>query len=142
MEKGSAHNPHQWQWNNGTSENTLSNLTSGDYLLIVTDANDCTAEFAFAVGQNCELRVEDVISPNGDGENDNWVVIGIDQFPENEVAIFNRWGQEVWTKKGYNNEWTGTNEDGDLLPVGAYYFVLKLNDVDKQILSGSITLVR
>ncbi|MEO1257425.1 MAG: gliding motility-associated C-terminal domain-containing protein [Bacteroidota bacterium] len=134
--------PYQLQWNNGASETTLTGLTFGDYLLVVTDANDCEAEFSFAVGQNCELRVEDVVSPNGDGENDNWIVNGLDEFPENEVAIFNRWGQEVWSAKGYNNDWAGTNEDGELLPIGAYFYVLKLNDVEERVLSGAVTLVR
>ena len=134
--------PYQLQWNNGTTENALNDLTAGDYLLAVTDANDCESEFSFTVGQNCELRIEDVVSPNGDGENDVWVVRGIDQFPENEVAIFNRWGQEVWSTKGYNNDWTGTNEGGELLPIGAYYYVLKLNDAEERVLSGAVTLVR
>lgn len=95
-----------------------------------------------ALGEDCDFYIEDAVSPNNDGQNETWVIRGIDQFPENEVSVFNRWGQEVWRQKGYNNDWTGTNEDGDLLPVGAYYYVLKLNDANNRVLSGSVTIIR
>ncbi len=134
--------PYDLQWDNGGTKSSLADLPMGDYTLTVTDDNDCTSEFIFAVGQMCELTINDVLSPNGDSANDTWEVQGISQFPNNEVAIFNRWGQRVWHSKPYANNWAGTNEDGEALPLGAYYYVLKLNDTDKQVLTGSVTLVR
>ena len=94
------------------------------------------------ISSDCDLVVEDVISPNGDGQNDTWRIIGIEQYPNNEVTVFNRWGQQVWKANGYLNDWTGTNKNGEPLPVGAYYYVLKLNDADRQVISGSVTIVR
>ncbi|MEZ4952308.1 MAG: gliding motility-associated C-terminal domain-containing protein [Saprospiraceae bacterium] len=134
--------PYNLQWNNGEVTASQSGLTSGDYALTITDADDCVGEFIWSLGLSCDLRIEDVLSPDGDGINETWIVTGIDQFPDNEVSIFNRWGQQVWQTTAYANDWSGTNEDGEPLPIGAYFYVLKLNDPEDQIFSGSITLVR
>jgi gliding motility-associated-like protein len=95
-----------------------------------------------SIPDDCGFYIEDVLSPNGDNQNDLWTIIGLEQFPNNEVSVFNRWGQEVWNKSGYLNDWDGTNNSGEPLPVGAYYYILKLNDTDSQVFSGSVTIVR
>lgn len=129
-------------WDNGETTPSLTNLRAGAYALTVTDGNGCATETVVEVGQMCDPQIEDVISPNGDGINDEWVVDGIESFPDNVVEIFNRWGQKVWNMGGYTNNWTGTNNDGELLPVGAYFYVVKLNNDSNDVLSGSITIVR
>lgn len=63
-------------------------------------------------------------SPNGDGQNDYFTIGGINQYPNNELVIFNRWGTEVFKMKGYKNVWDGTWND-KILPDGTYYYVLK-----------------
>jgi hypothetical protein len=45
-----------------------------------------------------DLTVFNAFSPNGDGVNDRFVILGIEAFPNNEVSIFSRWGNEVFTK--------------------------------------------
>ncbi len=82
------------------------------------------------------------ISPNNDGKNDFWHIVGIDQFPDNEVRIFNRWGNLVFEKKGYSNQdaWGGTWNGKDL-PDGAYFYLLDLGD-GSAILSGYLQLMR
>lgn len=129
-------------WNNGETTPNLSNLRSDNYTLTVTDGNGCTEILEINIGQMCDPAIVDVVSPNGDGINDIWIIEGIESFPDNEVAIVNRWGQEVWRKKGYTNDWAGTNNDGELLPVGAYFYVIMLNNTNNDVLSGSITIVR
>ena len=49
------------------------------------------------------------------------------KFPENEVEVYNRWGEQLYYKKNYDNTWDGTYK-GKGLPVGTYYYVVKLND--------------
>ncbi|MCK8522151.1 gliding motility-associated C-terminal domain-containing protein [Aquimarina sp. D1M17] len=79
-----------------------------------------------------DLEIFTAVSPNGDGQNDTFIIQGIAQFPENELSIFNRWGVEVYNKKGYDNSWGGLSEGratiakGEELPVGTYYYVLKV----------------
>jgi len=49
--------------------------------------------------------IPNVISPNGDGVNDNFLVSCINEFPDNQLKIFNRWGDEVYSIKKYQNDW-------------------------------------
>lgn len=69
-------------------------------------------------------------SPNGDGNNDNWVIEGIALHPNNVVRIYNRSGKIVYEMKGYNNSFNGFSnkiKSGSKLPVGAYYFTVEFN---------------
>ena len=69
-------------------------------------------------------------SPNGDGNNDNWVIEGITLQPNNVVRVFNRSGKMVYEMKGYDNSFNGfsnkINSDSKL-PVGPYYFTVEFN---------------
>lgn len=78
------------------------------------------------------------ISPNGDGKNDVWRVVGIDNYPANEVWVFTREGYEVFHQKNYNNAWGGTwNEK--TLPAGTYYYVVDLGD-GSRVLKGHLAV--
>ena len=63
-------------------------------------------------------------SPNGDGVNDFFKVKGIAQYPNNKISIFNRWGTEVFSQRGYKNAWDGT-WNNTKLPDGTYFYVLQ-----------------
>jgi gliding motility-associated-like protein len=68
-------------------------------------------------------------TPNDDGVNDRWVIEGIELYPDNEVLVFNRWGDIVKRIYGYdnaNNFWDGTRDDNLILPDGTYYYVIKI----------------
>lgn len=79
-------------------------------------------------------------SPNHDGVNDGFYVAGIDQYPNNEVIIFNRWGEKVYEKKNYiNGEWQGTFENRDL-PDGTYFYLIKYGTNGK--MSGYVQIER
>jgi gliding motility-associated-like protein len=80
--------------------------------------------------------IEDVFvyngfSPNGDGNNDFLVIKGIEGFPENEIFIYNRYGDKIRGLSHYNNHdviWDGSNTDGKPVPDGTYFYVLKIKD--------------
>jgi gliding motility-associated-like protein len=81
-------------------------------------------------------------SPNGDGKNDFFVIDYIDQFPNNEVEVYNRWGDRLFYSKGYQDPWDGTFK-GQALPVGTYYYVIHLNHFAyKKPLTGPVTIFR
>ena len=63
-------------------------------------------------------------SPNGDDVNDGFQILGVENFPDNELCIFNRWGNQVLNVKGYTNDdpWFGTWNGRDL-PDGTYFYV-------------------
>ena len=85
--------------------------------------------------------IPDIITPNGDGKNDIWVInnfIGIRGFSDNEILILDRWGNQVFYTKGYQNNW-----DGKGLATGTYFYVLRIkNGSRSQTFKGHITLLR
>lgn len=137
--------PYTLEWSNGSAENQLSGLAAGTYSLTVTDDNACVVDTLLTLIVFCQDGddgIPDVISPNGDGKNDVWVIPGIENYPDNEVFIFNRWGATVYSMKSYMNTWSGTNSNGEPLQVGAYYYLIELNDEFDTRFSGSITIIR
>jgi gliding motility-associated-like protein len=94
---------------------------------------------------NCgdTLQVFSGFSPNNDGKNDRLVIRGIEYHPDNEVVIFNRWGNQVFSKKGYRNEsgWDGTWGEKHV-PNGTYFYLIRLNDPKNQQFTGYIQLMR
>ncbi len=96
--------------------------------------------FATSASVNDPLTFFNGFSPDGDGKNDTWVIKNIDLFPDNELRIFNRWGDEVFKAKGYNlnNAWNGTNMNS-----GTYFYVLKVNiSGAPKVYKGFITMLK
>ena len=82
-----------------------------------------------------------VITPNFDGVNDQFIIKNLDLVhPDCEVVIFNRWGSVVFESEGYSVPWNGTR-DGEPLPMGTYFYKIKLNDSENSILSGDISII-
>lgn len=81
-----------------------------------------------------------IISPNGDGKNDTWVIKDIENYPNNEVTVFDRAGRIIYAKKGYTNDWGGTLR-GSPLNEDTYYYVLDLGPGQPKI-KGFITIIR
>ena len=75
-----------------------------------------------------EAEIPEAFTPNGNNINDLFVVANIELFNERSITVFNRYGNEVYSNKAYNNDWDGTRSDnGQALPDGTYYYVLTLN---------------
>lgn len=135
--------PYDFLWEGYNAGNRLENIAAGDYEVIVSDANGCQKLVTTTLGADCgELIFYDVITPNGDGQNDTWWVEGLEAFPENELEIYDRWGTLVFRQRAYDNTWAGTRTNGTSLAAGAYFFVLHLNDPSAGQRAGSITLIR
>lgn len=86
--------------------------------------------------------IPNVITPNGDGYNDFWYIRDLERYPDNEVRIVNRWGDEVFFQAPYQNDWSGTWKGQDL-PGATYYYIIKIrfgNEV--QDFNGPLTVVR
>ncbi|WP_158622520.1 Ig-like domain-containing protein, partial [Pedobacter sp. KBW06] len=71
--------------------------------------------------------IPNVITPNGDGKNDSFVIVGLENYNNADVTIFNRWGNEVYRNNNYKNTWTGEG-----LNEGTYYYLIRLNSSGKQ----------
>jgi gliding motility-associated-like protein len=90
--------------------------------------------------------IPNTITPNDDGKNDALAFEILDEFPADypdaELIIFSRWGDIVYTKRPYKNDWKGTNSLNQPLPDGTYYFILRLNVPNGKIEKGDITIIR
>jgi gliding motility-associated-like protein len=85
------------------------------------------------------LRIPDIITPNGDGVNDVWVIEGIDRFESTELFIYNRWGREVYAANNYANDWDAL-WNGQPLPNGTYFYVLNNRSTGENLGRGYITV--
>ena len=98
-----------------------------------------------------EFLIPEAFSPNGDGINDYFEILGIENFENNSITIINRWGNKVYEAKNYGINsnpkfWDGKSNTGyrignEELPTGTYFYVLNLGNGEKPI-SGSIYLDR
>lgn len=86
------------------------------------------------------VTATNILSPNGDGKNDFWVVNDILSYPNNTVTVFDRAGRVVYTKRGYTNDWDGTLH-GAPLAEDTYYYLIDLG-TDQPKIQGFITIIR
>lgn len=100
-----------------------------------------------------EVEVFNVITPNGDGIHDVLSIRGLENFPNNTIQIFNRWGVLVYVTRAYNtqgNVFDGTSEGRatvdkeNKLPVGTYFYILEYENAvgDMVSLNGYIYINR
>ncbi|MBC7694673.1 MAG: gliding motility-associated C-terminal domain-containing protein [Burkholderiales bacterium] len=151
------------------NEDLINQLPQGFYVVTVTDANGCIT-FLPSVDPlvplvktyevlpvsctlaNDKLKIDPLMSPNDDGQGNNFFNINnIENFPDNEVIIYNRWGMEVFTIKRYNNQdrvFRGvansalTNKN-EVLVDGVYYYTVRtVQDNISRINKGYVIMKR
>ncbi len=131
--------PYQYAWQTGHATSELQGLHAGTYSVVVTDMHSCVQTLSSEVGRNdCIIEVFDVITPNGDGINDVWIIAGLDNYPQNTVQVFDKWGDIVFERTNYKNDWTGNGKNGQL-PAGTYYYIVKLNAANKMGVENTYT---
>lgn len=84
------------------------------------------------------LEASSLVTPNGDGINDTWMVKEVERFSDSEFTIFDFMGRIVFESTGYDNSWEGYFNNS-LLPVGTYYYTVK--SPDGSLVRGVISLV-
>ncbi len=85
------------------------------------------------------IKILEGFSPNDDGNNDFWEISFIDEYPNNNVQVFNRWGNKICEIQGYNSRdkvWRGKSNFGLVLgdnncPDGTYFFIIDLGNGTK-----------
>jgi gliding motility-associated-like protein len=98
------------------------------YYVIATDTNACKSSDSVKVTVGCELSFYTGFGPGVSGGKDYWFIEGIENNPSNQVSIFNEWGSLVWEGTNYDNNliaWKGTNQSGQPLVAGTYYYFAK-----------------
>ncbi|MFO7869037.1 MAG: gliding motility-associated C-terminal domain-containing protein [Bacteroidales bacterium] len=100
------------------------------YYATATTRNGCVEKAHVAVNVYENMFIPNLITPNGDGNNETWEIPYLHMCPDATVTIHNRWGVKVYENDGpyYENPWDGRNNDGKLLPMNAYYYLIEFND--------------
>ncbi|MCX2583995.1 lamin tail domain-containing protein [Pedobacter sp. MR22-3] len=121
---------------------TIRPKQSGTYQVTVTNANGCTAEqsISITVIDDYKLEASTVVTPNGDGYNDRFIVKNIDYYPKNTLKIFDKAGRVLYTRQAYANDWDGT-VNGSPLAEGTYYYIIDLG-TGIRTFKGYINIIR
>ena len=147
-----------WDFGDGTSDTTTEAETShlytqwGDYTVTLTLwADGCSAYDTIPVFIEADLEFPNVITPNGDGINDVFVIKNLNPDRPNRLYITDRWGKAVWHKDNYQtymkDEQTYNAElgfgMGDNISDGVYYYTFYYEGMVRTVkFNGSITVIR
>ena len=144
--------PYSYDWNAFAVDPTVSlveNVCPGsDYVVTVTDVRGCSAVVGNIIVRDGSvdcLEERIVITPDGNGSNDEFIINCIEELQDTHLEIYNRWGQLVFETDNYDNTWEGTSQNGNLLPEGPYFFVLDYRDNGSGNMTqfrGSLTILK
>jgi len=129
-------------WNSGETSNPINiSLNPGKYSVIVTDENNCSVDTAFTIAAFTSECIPNVFTPNNDGVNDVWSLEDAFFYTDSEVRIYGRYGRLMFKSVGYETPWDGTNEKGNPVEDGAYFYVIDLGD-DIEKIKGTVSIIR
>jgi gliding motility-associated-like protein len=115
-------------------------------ITIVVTAQDGTTKLSYIVVVYRAVPPDavfgtNILTPNGDGKNDTWVLKDILLYPNNMVKVYDRAGRIVYAQKGYANTWDGSLNSAPLT-AGTYYYTVDLGVPGSNTIVGYITIVR
>jgi gliding motility-associated-like protein len=124
---------------------TLNLLVGDNAISVFTTAQDGVTKLTYTLTIHRAtapefIKPNNILSPNGDGKNDTWIVKDIQSYPNNTVKVYDRAGRIIYSKHTYANDWNGTYQ-GNTLAEGTYYYVIDLGTGDDAI-KGFVTIVR
>lgn len=112
------------------------------YTVTGTNKEGCEVSASITIGPGGSVLPNpvNVITPNGDGKNDKWIIWNINRYPDNTVTVFDRAGRRVFYQKNYYNDWDGTY-NGRPLEEGSYLYVITLGNGLNPV-KGVLAIVR
>lgn len=132
-----AKNGQMWRWSPKTfmmGSDTLWSVKvrpsdSMMYYLLALDSDGCLFKDSMMVRVvDPEIvKIPNIITPNGDGDNEFWDLYELFEYQLRRVDIYNRSGELVYSSGAYKNNWDGKDNGGIELPVGVYFYHLKHN---------------
>ena len=126
------------------SDNTyyLDELTeeSGEFIVTVFDDitycySSTTINVNFYENSYC-VDLPQGLSPNGDGFNDCLIIDHLEDREDiDKIEVFNRYGTKIYELNEYIDQWCGTDQDGKIVPVGTYFYIIYFNSSKDPITS-------
>lgn len=111
------------------------------YTVTVTNSygSSTTVSITVRVEEDYKVTAYNILTPNGDGQNDTWVVENLSTYPQAEVKVYDKAGRLVFSKRGYTNDWNG-QYNGNTLATDTYYYIITFG-ADKPASKGYLTIV-
>jgi gliding motility-associated-like protein len=130
-------------WSIGSHAHYINELNAGDYSVNVQyELNKDTIMYFTIKEMDCEPIAENHFTPNNDDYNDTWDIARIEKFPDFELFVYNRWGQQVHHQTKNYIPWDGRSLNLPL-PDAAYYYVIYLSKEDKsKFIKGNVNIIR
>ncbi|MDF2438074.1 MAG: Ig-like protein [Bacteroidota bacterium] len=140
-----------WSWTPSTSLNSASipnpeasPTETTTYQLVGTDVNGCTDKDSITVTViiDYNIVISNLMTPNGDGYNDMFIVQNVENYPNTKVTVVSRTGQVVFKSDNYDNTWDAKlNGSGSTIADGTYYYFITMEGSDK-VYKGAITVLK
>ena len=123
----------------------VDEMKAGNYKLAVVDANYCKStdighKFKIDFSNPKEYAVNGILTPNGDGRNDNWVISYNPEWEAPEVSVFNIYGQKVFHTLNYQNDWKGTYNSSQLTS-GSYFYLIEFHRNNMKPVKGIVSIL-
>jgi len=137
--------PYYVAWDRGLPDDEyyFNDVYWGNYVATVTDMNNCVSiDTAYVDYEHIScLVIPNAFSPNSDGYNDQWIIEGLELYPNPEIWLFDRWGSQIYySPNPADDPWDGSF-NGRGLPIDSYHYIINLNNNEAPI-TGNITIVR
>ncbi len=138
-----------YRWQDNSLNNPFTVQSGGDFSVEVIDEFGCMGTDSLTLIQQCptDLYIPNVFSPNGDNQNDEFVILGGD-IQSMQLQIFNRWGELIFENNNQETGWDGTTFNQQIALPGVYIYRLDFVGFkrDGSIFEGkkygTITLIR
>jgi len=131
-------------WSDGSDMQTLNISEGGSYWVNVFDGVCYNADTIYIEPIECELFIPIVFTPNGDGYNDYFYAEASKDIIDFDLAVFNRWGEQIWETQDKYGKWDGQN-GASKADEGTYFWVLRyacLASPTRFEKKGSVTMLR
>ncbi len=138
-----------YNWNPSSSLSSTTTYNPGatpnqteTFSVTVTNrfGSSTTVSITVEVMEVWNLIANNILTPNGDGENDKFVAENLSSYPNNQLIILDRSSRVVYRKTGYANDWTGLF-NGSPLPTDTYYYIFTFDSDVVAPIKGFITII-
>jgi len=127
--------------NPNAPKSRVTDLSIEDNVFLWTVSNEICPESSDTVHIWVNnLIIPSLITPNRDGNNDFFVIKGLETIGSASLTIFNRWGGRVYENDEYDNSWEGVDDKENPLPDDTYFYVLK--PVNGKAIKGYLVIRR
>ena len=138
--------PYEYLWSTAETTQDIDPLGGGTYTVEVTDGSGCKSTGSIFVDVHYRVYAPTAFSPNGDGINDEFVIVGLGtDLKEFELTVFNRWGNEIFTSRDAEYHWNGSlNNSGESLSIDVYTWMVKITYSTGETIvdKGNVTLLK